>query len=213
MLHLFAPLIGLLAAPALSVCDLGKLSPVDFATQLHKSRLRDCLIEQTIFITGKPLVDKYVRVPGRGPLRFGGVRLEHHRVLSVIGVTQGFSLSMANERSLEVVELDPKTGVAILSMNLNGSTVSKSTGKITPGRVFFAIDEDKRLHRFVVSGRGQGGFGFYWRAEVRLPIGTPVFNARGQWVSLIALSAAGAGSYLLPQRAFDEIVFTKESSP
>ena len=211
MLHLFVPIIALLAVPAPSPCDLGKWSSVDFASQMHKAQLRACLIEQTVFVTGKPMEDKYVRVPGRGPQRFGGVRLEHHRVLSVIGVTQGFSLSMANERSLEVVELEPKTGVAILSMNLNGSTVSKSSDKITPGRVFFAIDEDKRLHRFVVSGRGQGGFGYYWRAEVRLPIGTPVFNARGQWVSLIALSAAGAGSYLLPQRAFHEMVFKKES--
>lgn len=213
MLHLLTSLIALLALPEGAPCALEKLSRVDFATQAHKAQLRQCIILQTIFIKGVPRADKYVLIPGRGPRTFGGVRLKINRVLSVIGVTQGYNLSLVQGRSAEAEHVDPKTGIAILGVKTSGISILKPSDKVTPGRVFFAIDEDSQLHRFVVMGKGGGTFGYYWHAEVRLALGTPVFNARGEWISLIALSAERTGSYLLPQEAFEGVTFLQEPKP
>ena len=213
MLHLLSLLIVLSNAPASKPCALSGVSPVDFATQAHKSQLRDCLISQTVCVNAPPIKQKYIRVVGLKDRKFGGVKLEGGRLLSVIGATQGYTLSLGYRMPVEVIGVEPKTGVALLRASAQTQPVTRSWDKMAPGRIFFAIDEGRQLHRFAVPSKGDGAFGYYWHAHVRLPMGTPIFNARGQWVTLAALSAGASTTYLLPQEAFEKISFREGEAP
>ncbi len=212
MLHLLSLILTLLNPSVVTVCPLTEVSSVDFATREHKERLKSCVIKQTVFFKGVPRLSKNVVVPGHTERRFGGIQLRGGRILSVLGVTQNHSLSTTAHDALEVILADAKQGVALLKGASSAIVVDKPLDTVAAGRVFFAIDGDHELHRFAVLSKGTGAFRYYWRARVRLPIGTPIFNARGEWVSLSALPADGVHTYILPQAAFETVEFRSESA-
>jgi hypothetical protein len=213
MLHLLSLLLTLLHSPVGAACPLSEVSAVDFATTEHKARLKTCIIEQTVLFRGVARLPKHVVVPGQQSQTFGGVQLQGNRILSVLGVVQNHSLFLNSDSALDVLRSEAKTGVAILKGISSSKVIAKSLDKVSAGRVFFAIDRQHELHRFEVLSKGTGAFGYYWRARVRLSIGTPIFNARGEWVSLSALPADAGHTYVLPQEAFEDVEFLPEGAP
>lgn len=213
MLHLLSLLLTLVNAPVQTACPLSAVSAVDFATVDHKMRLKACVLRQTLLLQGTAKLIKNVTVPGQQQSTFGAVQLTADRILTVLSATQGYSLSSSLEGALAVVHGDATKGIAVLRGSSSAKVVTEVRDTLSPGRVFFAVDAKEQLHRFSVSGRGDGAFGYYWRAQVQLPLGTPIFNGRGEWVSLVALPAVDAHSYVLPREAFEGLELQTEVRP
>lgn len=213
MLHLISILSGLLAAPAFDACDLNAMPVVDVATHQHELQLQACLVRRSVWLRASPINDARVRVPGGEEVWMGAVRIEQSRLLSASAFGVGYKIRNSRDEPITPVGLYSKQGTALFDgVSLENDLVVSIGDEVTIGRVFFAVDWRSRLVRLSVLSRGKLAFGYYWVTNARLPIGTPIFTARGEFVSIVGLTAPDGRSLLLPKEAFDRMFADRETT-
>ena len=69
------------------------------------------------------------------------------------------------------------------------------------GMRLYAVDALSHLQEVTLEGRGDGVYAWFWRAHGSLLMGTPLFDAEGRLVSLVAL--VDDGLWILPEETWE----------
>ena len=211
MLHYLLLFLALSSSPSTSVCQLGHFARVDYASQSHRQALHECLKRITASIQTRPRTQRYLTVPGMSTGELRGVFVAPTEFLTVAAAAKIRFNPPVEEVSVNVRVVDPKRGLALLNGVPAAPTITLFRDQIERGRIFFAVGYNRELVRLEVDQRGTDGLSYYWRIPTALPLGTPVFNAHAEFVSLVALSRNGE-SYLLPADAFTDFIAQQKST-
>ena len=210
MLHYWLLFLGLLGSPEGAYCELKDYPSVDFATEAHRRALAHCLDRLTVsFMVDAPR-QKYLTVPGRRGTEVRGVMVGTGKLLTAAAVANLELRGSSGTKRPQVLRLSPTEGVALLAVSEGTYLVKFMKDKIERGRVFFTLDGNRRLHRLSFDKMGRGGLAYYWEIPIALPIGTPIVNAQGNPVSIVAVRDVDK-SYVLPHEAF-ELFFKADES-
>ncbi len=69
------------------------------------------------------------------------------------------------------------------------------------GMRLYAVDALSHLQEVTLEGRGDGVYAWFWRAHGSLLMGSPLFDAEGRLVSLVAL--VDDGLWILPEETWE----------
>ena len=205
MLHYWLWFFALWSPGQPAVCDLSRYPSVDYATQDHRRALKTCLAQTMVSLRAKRPNPPNLTVPGATDLEVRGIRIGEGAVLTVAAASELKVFEKISGQLVKFVRIEHKTGLAEIEVRVKPNLTSLKPKLMKAGRVFFAIDANGTLHRVPISTRGDGGFGYYWHVPLLLPLGTPLFDATGQAVSLVALQVEAA-SYVLPTEAFEDFL-------
>ena len=206
MLHLFSLMWGLLGTPVVDACELSSMPVVDVATHRHERQLRECIERRSVWLRAFAIRDPRLRIPGSAGKWVGAIRVEQSRLLSSHGLAAGYRVENSMGEPVSPIAVYPKKGLALFEgVSLSKDVVIPTKNTINVGRVFFAVDRSSKLVRLAVLGKGAASLGYYWLTNAQLPIGTPVYTGRAEFVSIVGLNAPDGRSLLLPTEAFDTL--------
>ena len=148
------------------------------------------------------------RTPGAGAQRGAGWLARSGRVVTASALLRDWPIDdtdrieVAGEdgvwRPAAVGLLDARLGLAVLdvpdlkSMKEHASAPPDDRA-IRPGRALFSTLGGKTLVKGVVSAPATGQWSYYfWLEGVALPLGTPLFDGAGRFVSLVGLKSASS---------------------
>ena len=209
MLHYWLLLFGLMSPSGATDCGLRQYSSVDFATEIHRDRLFRCLKEITVSLQAEKKRHKHITVPGTQTVNVRGVFIRPKVFLTVASVMP-LDVRTGARQPVQVLRVSQEQGLGLLNVSMKKAVVRFRQDHIQAGRVYFALDAAEQMHRVSIGAKGEAGLSYYWKVPIALPLGTPIVNAHGQPVSLVALQAAGA-SYLLPKESFDDFLSFRTS--
>ena len=210
MLHYWLWFFALWSPGQSTECDLSRYPSVDYATEAHRSALKTCLAQTMISFRAERPNSPNLTVPGATDLEVRGIRIRESAVLTVAAASGLKVFEKTGGQPVKLLRVEHKLGLAELTLRSESKLADFKPKLMQAGRVFFCIDANGQLHRVSISKRGDGGLGYYWHLPVLLPLGTPLFDATGQAVSLVALQVQ-AESYALPAEAFEDFLRTATS--
>jgi hypothetical protein len=209
MLHYWLLFLGLMSPAGAADCGLQQYSSVDFATEAHRHALVRCLKGLTVSMEAQRAKSKHITVPGASNTMVRGALIRPQVLLTVASVVP-LDLKADGKMPVNVLRMSQRQGLALLDVHSPRSVVRFRQDQIQAGRVYFALDAAGQMHRVAIGVKGDVGLSYYWKVPIALPLGTPIVNAHGQPVSLVAIQSGNA-SYLLPKESFDDFLSFRAS--
>lgn len=196
--------------------------PRDILTVEAQRRLAARLAPVTVPVRRRSPVPRGLVVPGGRSLEGAGWLAAPGRVVTASALAEGWPLAADDVieyrdaggawRPAAVGVIDVHLGLAVL--DAPGLPPPAEVGKappekfLAPGRPLYRLDEHGRLQRLVVTARGEGQRAFYWWLDGGgAPLGAPLFDDAGRFVTLVGLPTpdAPARSLVLPTLAVRDL--------
>ena len=192
----------------------------------ERAQLQKILRVQTVRLDKQISLDPRFTRPGARPASFQGWRQSSTVVVTssaiATGGVEGVVVQWPEDETSKVVAttVDSHLGLAYAKAADPNKTDKTFIAKplsslvLSTGTVLYGLNTAGAMGRYTIVGQGTDHRSYFYRILGQLPPGTPLFDARGSLVTLVAYgpNLGGTESWVLPSKAIHTFV-TEVTAP